>query len=62
MDYCGVITLCDVLHSYRVEFGSLVVEYQTCNQNSSGWNPPVAPISKFGHFRSLHDALVQSAV
>ena len=47
-----------------VERGSSAVECRTRSQSreSPGLNPPVATVSKFGHFRSLHDALVHSAV
>ena len=41
-----------------VENGSSVVECQTRNREPS----PFAIVSKFGHFRSLHDASVDSAV
>ena len=46
-----------------VERGSSVVECRTRNRESPGSNPlNVAIVSKFGHFRSLHDASVDSAV
>ena len=35
--------------------GSSPVECQTCNRESPGSNPPFATVSKFGHFRYLHD-------
>ena len=44
-----------------VERGSSVVECRTRNRESLGLNP-LATVSKFGHFRSLHDASVDSAV
>ena len=34
----------------------------THNRETPGLNPPIATVSKFGHFRSLHDAPVHSAV
>ena len=45
-----------------VERGSSAVECRTRNRASPGSDPPFAAITKFGHFRSLHDAPVQSAV
>ena len=39
---------------------SSVVECR--NQVSPGSNPPFATVSKIGHFRSIHDAPVDSAV
>ena len=44
--------------SHLVEHGSSVVECRTRNRESPGSNL----FSKFGHFSSLHDALVHSAV
>ena len=44
-----------------VECSSSVVEWRTCNRESPGSNPPFAIVSKFGHFRSLHDVLVEVA-
>ena len=38
------------------------VECQTRNRVSPGWNPPFATVLKIGHFRSLHDAPVHSAL
>ena len=50
-------------HNNRtLERGSSVVESRTRNRESPGSNPPFATVSKFGHFRSLHDASVHSAV
>ena len=45
-----------------VERGSSLVECQTRNRESPFSNPPFATVSKFGHFHSLHDAPVDSAV
>ena len=42
--------------------GRSVVKCRTHNRDSPGVNPPFANILKFGHFRSLHDASVHSAV
>ena len=42
--------------------GNSVVECRTRNRESPSLNPPFATVSKFGHFRSLHDATVHSAV
>ena len=42
-----------------VERGSLGLE---CNRESPGLNLPFVTISKFEHFRSIHDASVHSAV
>ena len=44
-------------NKHIVERGSSVVD-----RESPGSNPPFATVSKFGHFRSLHDASVNSAV
>ena len=44
-----------------VERSSSVVECQTCNREP-GFESHFATVSKFGHFRSLHDASVDSAV
>ena len=44
-----------------MERGSLAVECRTRNRESQGSNPPFATVSKFGHFRSLLDAFVESA-
>ena len=41
-------------NKYIVERGSLAVECQTRNRESPGSNPPLLPVSKVGHFRSLH--------
>ena len=57
-----------LISSDRVQFdtrnilptGSSVVECQTHNRDSLGSNPLFATVSRFGHFRSLHD--VHSAV
>ena len=45
-------------------YGSSVVECRTRNREGNGSKPPTpfATVSKFGHFRSLHDASVDSAV
>ena len=45
-----------------VERGSSAVECWTRNRESLDSKPPFATISKFGHFRSLRDAPVHSAV
>ena len=45
-----------------VECGNSAVECRTRNQLSPGSNSPFATVSKIGHFRSLHDAPVHSAV
>ena len=42
--------------------GSSVVECRTRNRDSPGSTPPFATVSKFGNFRSLHDASVHSVV
>ena len=39
-----------------------VVECRTCNRESSFLNNPFVALSKFGQFRSLHDASVHSAI
>ena len=44
-----------------MEIGSSAVECRTRNRESPGSNP-LCSISKLGHFRSLHDAQVQSGV
>ena len=46
----------------HVERGSSKVECRTRNRESPGSNPPFATVSKFGHFRSHHDAPGHSAV
>ena len=45
-----------------MERGSSAVECRTRNQVSPDSNTTSATILKFGHFRSLHDALVHSTV
>ena len=45
-----------------VERGSSAVEYRTRNREIPGSNPPFATVSEFGHFRSVHDVPVESAV
>ena len=45
-----------------VERGSSAVECWNRNRVRLGSKPRFATVSKFGHFRSLHDAPVQSAV
>ena len=47
-----------------LERGSTVVECRTRNRESQGSNPLCYQfeVSKFGHFRSTHDASVDSAV
>ena len=40
----------------------VVVECRTRNRNNPGSNPHFAIVWKFGHFCSLHDASVDSAV
>ena len=45
-----------------VERGSSVVEWRTRHGESTCSNPPFATVSKFGHFRPLHDASVHPAV
>ena len=45
-----------------VERDSSVVECRTRNRESPGLNSAFATALKFGHFRSLHDASVHSAV
>ena len=47
--------------SCSVERVSSAVECRTHNQGP-GFESPIATISKFGHFRSLHDAPVHSTV
>ena len=44
-----------------MERSSSAVECRTRNRVSSGSNTPFATVSKFGHFRSLHDAPVHTA-
>ena len=46
----------------HVKRGSSAVKCRTHNREIPGSNPPFATVSKFGHFRSLNDAPVQSAV
>ena len=41
---------------HNVERGCSVVECRTLNRESPGSNPIFATVSKFGHFRSFHDA------
>ena len=43
--------------SKHVEHGSSVVDCRTRNRESSGSNHPFGTVSKFGHFRSLHNTL-----
>ena len=45
-----------------VERGSSVVECRTRNREILGSNSLFDTVSKIGHFRSLHDAPVHSAV
>ena len=47
---------------YTRNYPPSVVECRTHNRDSPGLNPPFANVLKFGHFRSLHDASVHSAV
>ena len=42
--------------------GSSLVECRTRNRESPGSNTSFPTVSKFGHFRSLRDASVDSAV
>ena len=49
-----------MLYDYCVECGSSVVECRTRNRESPDSNPSLL-VSKFGHFRSLHEAPVRSA-
>ena len=42
--------------------GSSEVECRTRNRESVGSHPPLLPFRSFGHFCSLHDASVHSAV
>ena len=42
--------------------GGSAVERWTRNRESTPSNPPFATVSNFGHFRSLHDTPVHSAV
>ena len=42
--------------------GRSVVKCRTRNRYIPCLNPPFANVLKFGHFRSLHDASVHSAV
>ena len=41
-----------------MEHGSSVVECRTRYRENPGSNIPIATVSNFGHFRSLHDAPV----
>ena len=45
-----------------VERGTSMLECRTHNQESPGSIPPFATVSKFGHFRSLHNAPIHLAV
>ena len=42
----------------KVERGSSVVGCRTRSLENPGSDPPFATVSKFGHFRSLHDACI----
>ena len=45
-----------------MEPGSSAVDSRTRNRENLGSNTPFAIVSKFEHFRSLHDVPVHSAV
>ena len=53
---------CNFTQGTTLPTGRSVVECRTHNRDSPGLNPPFAIVFKFGHFRSLHDASVHSAV
>ena len=57
------LEICQMLRTALLERGSSVVEYAAgLAIERARVQIPFATVSKFGHFRSLHDASVDSAV
>ena len=60
--YIGGLTICGGDGQGMLESGSSAVECRTLNRESPGLNPPIATVSKTGHFNYRHDASVHSVV
>ena len=58
----GSLIKCNFTQGTILPTGRSVVKCLTHNRDSPGLNPPFANVLKFGHFCSLHDASIHSAV